>query len=177
MSAPVSSVYDRTLDLSQNVLETEVTDGVTKLESDEAASQAAIAADQAAITALLNSTPAYTSAVNQLQSDTTGDANAVQSDQAILSAAQAKLTADQANAPAGSLYISWGGTLTIPGGNAEGTISMINISSGTPTFIPVSGMTADSGIIYLASGSLEANSGSILTNGSADGTIVQSDPA
>jgi hypothetical protein len=66
---------------------------------DAAASDAAIAHDKAAIAELLQATPAYASAIAKQQTDTITDANNVQTDQAILTAAQAKLSVDTANAP------------------------------------------------------------------------------
>jgi hypothetical protein len=157
-------VTQTNLNRDQTALRNAAAGAFDQLQSEESAAQAAIAADQAALTALLNSTPAYTSALAQLQSDTTADANKVQTDQAILSAAQAKLATDQANAP--SVWNTGaGGTLTINGGrslNVGTTGSLITTQSGTLTTIG-----SGSGTIILNGGGLTVSG----TGATASGTL------
>jgi hypothetical protein len=76
-----------------------------KISLDDTAFDKATTADKAVIATALQASPAYTSALAKQQSDATTDANNVKTYQAILSAAEAKLSVDPANAPAEAISV------------------------------------------------------------------------
>ncbi|HTW93775.1 MAG TPA: hypothetical protein VMD30_03205, partial [Tepidisphaeraceae bacterium] len=137
------------LAIDQSTLQSGVAAAVAKLESDKVTSTNTLAVDHGAITALLQSTPAYTSAVAKQQSDATTDSNNVQTDQAINSAAQAKLSQDQANALNSSSSGTSSGLTVVTGtgflNSGSSTISIANAPGTTGSYLLLTGGSLSSG--------------------------------
>jgi hypothetical protein len=127
--------------IDQTGLHNAVASAVGKLETDKADSTNILNNDHTAIDILLVSTPAYTSAEMKLNQDVSVDSAKVQTDQAILSAAQAKLAADQAAAPPWNITVVTGGTV-----------------SGSFLLVTGSTLTGVSPILLFASSGLNSNS-------------------
>jgi hypothetical protein len=101
--APVIADYQQhntqQLATDQAALQAVVLAAVNKVFSDQTAYDKAIAANKAAIADLLQTNPAYTSALAKQQADASSNAVDIQGYQAILSAVDAKLKVDETNAP------------------------------------------------------------------------------
>jgi|GEM_PF-3847725 len=141
------------LSADQAALQSAVLTAQARLEGDLSGYETAIAQTQSDIHSLIKNATAYVSVVAKQQADASADSNNIQSDQAILSAANAKFSADYFI----HYYVGQsGGTLTLNGTNNyygsttidAGNLIINNVGGG----LTDAGITAIGGLLNVSSG-------------------------